>query len=41
MRMAKTKTPMSQEAVMKRSSRLLLGLGFLFLPIDVAVLVAK
>ena len=39
MRMAKTKTPISQEAVMKRISATLVG--FLFFPIDVAVFVAK
>jgi len=38
-RMANTKTPMSQDPVMKRISPIFVG--FLFFPIDVAVFVAK
>ena len=37
--MAKTKTPISHEAIMNILSRVLVGL--LFFPIEVAVLVAK
>jgi hypothetical protein len=41
MRTAKTKTPMSQEAVMNRISGMLSSVGLGFFPIEMADLVAK